>query len=143
MSSPATAARTALIDLLVDEFAADSFAVRSSRLDASLGHDGGVIGVSPLREMPNPSNRWELWTTLQVQFFAPWTPQTDPNEAVDPTPIEAWAWRFRQMIDQYQQTGTSDVWWFQLDTLDYGTDPTGNSTRFTAQVTARGENPTG
>ena len=141
MSSPATAARATLIDLLTTEFGSDNFAVKSDRLDRSLGIDGAVIGVSPVREVPNSANRLELLTTLQVQLFGGWSPQTDPNEVVDPTTVEAWAARFRSMIGSYQQTGTSTVWWFQLDAIEYSTDPTGNCTRFTATVTARGDNP--
>lgn len=142
MSSPATTARSTLIDLLVAEFGPDQFAVRPDRLDKALGYDCAVIGVYPVREMPNPRDRLELLTTLQVQVFGHWNPETDPNEVVDPVTAEAWAWRFRQMIANYKQTGTSDVWWFQLDTIDYQNDPTGNITRFVATVTARGGNPT-
>lgn len=141
MSSPATAARTTLMTLLEAEFGPDQFEVRPDRLDASLGFDGGVIGVAPDNEQPNPSDRMELWTGLTIQFYGYWSPETDPNEIVDPSTVEAWAWRFRQMIANYKQTGTSDVWWFQLDSIEYGDDPTGNCTRFVASVTARGANP--
>lgn len=140
MSSPATAARTTLISLLTAEFGSEGFAIRPDRLDKSLGFDGAVIGVSPVRERPNPQDRLELWTTLQVQLFGNWNPQTDPNEIVDPTTVEAWADRFRSMIGNYKQTGSSTVWWFQLDGIEYDNDPTGNCTRFTATVTARGQN---
>jgi hypothetical protein len=126
--------------LLSAEFGPDQFAVRPDRLDASLGHDGAVIGVYPVREMPNGSNRMELLTTLQVQLFGNWYHETDPNEVVDPSTVEAWAYRFREMIANYKQTGTSDVWWFQLDGIEYPNDPTGNITRFVATVTARGAN---
>jgi len=141
MSSPATNARLVLMSLLEEEFASDNFAIRPDRLDGSLGHDGAVIGVYPVREQPNPSDRMELMTTLQVQLFGAWTPQSDPNEVVDPTTAEQWAARFRQKIADYQGVGDATVWWFQLDGIEYVTDPTGNITRFTATVTARGANP--
>lgn len=141
MSSPATSARLILIDLLSTEFGDDNFAVRPDRLDKALGFDGAVIGVHPLRERPNPADRLELMTTLQVQLYGHWNPQTDPNEIVDPVTVEAWANRFRTMIGAYTQTGTSDVWWFQLEEITYESDPTGNCTRFCATVTARGSNP--
>lgn len=140
MSSPATAARSILLTLLSTEFGSEGFAVRGDRLDKSLGFDGGVIGVSPVSEMPNPRDRLELMTTLSVQFFGAWSPETDPNEFVDPTAIESWAYRFRGLIANYKQTGNSAVWWFQLNGLNYEPDPTGNCTRFSAVVVARGEN---
>jgi len=126
--------------LLEAEFASDYFAIRPDRLDSSLGHDGAVIGITPVREQPNPADRMELWTTLQVQVFGAWNPQSDPNEIVDPTTAEQWAARFRQMIADYTQTGDSTVWWFQLDAIEYTNDPTGSCTRFVATVTARGAN---
>ena len=141
MSSPATAARTTLITLLTTEFGADNFVVRADKLDKSLGFDGAVSCVCPLRERPNSRARLELQTTIQVQLFGHWDPQTDPNEIVDPTTVEAWADRFRTMIGGYTQTGTSRVWWFQLDEIVYENDPTGNCTRFCATVIARGDNP--
>jgi hypothetical protein len=141
MSSPATAARKTLIGLLQAEFGNEGFAIRGDRLDPTLGFDGGVIGVAPDREAPNSNNRMELETVLCVQFYGPWSPETDPNEVVDPITIESWAWRFRLLIANYEQVGTSDVWYFLLDELEYGDDPTGNCTRFVASVVARGENP--
>jgi hypothetical protein len=129
------------MDLLQTEFGSEGFAIRSDRLDTSLGFDGGVIGVAPDRESPNSENRIELDTVLTVQFYGPWSSETDPNDIVDPVTVEAWAWRFRTLIANYQQTGTSSVWYFQLDDLEYGDDPTGNCTRFIASVVARGENP--
>jgi hypothetical protein len=130
-----------LVNLLQAEFGSEGFAIRSDRLDISLGFDGGVIGVAPDSEIPNGSNRLELDTTLTVQFYGPWSEQSDPNEIVDPITVETWAWRFRMLISNYQQTGTSSVWYFQLGDLEYGDDPTGNCTRFIASVVARGENP--
>jgi len=141
MSSPATTARNTLITLLSAEFGPDNFAVRPDKLDKSLGFDGAVIGVYPIRERPNSRDRLELQTTIQVQLYGHWDPQTDPNEIVDPSTVEAWADRFRTMIGSYTQTGTSQVWWFQLDEIVYENDPTGNCTRFCATVMARGANP--
>ena len=129
------------MDLLEAEFGPEHFAVRPDRLDTSLGFDGGVIGVSPDSEQPNPADRLELLTRVTIQFYGPWNPETDPNSYVDPAVVEAWAHRFRMMIADYTQTATSDVWWFQLDGIDYGDDPTGNCTRFIASVLARGSNP--
>ena len=141
MSSPATTARTTLLTLLSNEFGSEGFAVRGDRLDRSLGFDGGVIGVSPVSEVPNSRDRLELLTTLSVQFFGAWSPETDPNEFVDPAAIESWAYRFRALVASYKQTGTSTIWWFQLNSISYEPDPTGNCTRFIASVVARGENP--
>lgn len=141
MSSPATTARSTLMSILETEFGSDNFAVRADRLDNSLGFDGAVIGVSPVREVVNATNRTELQTTLQVQLFGAWSQETDPYEIVDPTAVEGWADRLRRAIGAYQQTGTTDVWWFQLDRIEYSDDPTGNCTRFTATIMARGQNP--
>jgi hypothetical protein len=129
------------MQILRDEFEPEGFVVRPDRLDISLGFDGAVIGVSPDSEVPNGADRMELLTGLTVQFYGHWNTETDPNDIVDPTTIETYAWRFRQAVANYRQTGTSDVWWFQLDSIEYGDDPAGNCTRFVAAVTARGANP--
>jgi hypothetical protein len=142
MSSPATKVRSTLITLLTAEFGPDYFAVVPGKLDNSLGFDGAIIGVFPIRERPAGNDRLELQTTLQVQLFGNWNAQTDPHDIVDPAIVEGWAWRFGQMLANYKQTGDSTVWWFQLDSIDYQNDPTGSCTRFTATVTARGDNPT-
>ena len=140
--SPTTQAREHLIDILNTEFKSDRISVRPGFTDNSLGQTGLVAAVYSIGEEPNPDDRLALMTTLQVEFLSIWEPDPDVDRVVDPATIESYAHRFRTAVADYAQTGTSDIWWFQLEELTYETDPTGNYSRFSARFTAYGHNQT-
>lgn len=140
VTNPLTTARKQLFNLLRTEFAADGFIVLEDRLHKSLGRDGKTrIGVSPLRERPLRQNIEVLQYQLHVQFYGKWKDEINPAEITDPTIIETYAERFKRAL----RTGDPDqdtVWYFILEAIDYPDDPTGNATRFEAEVTAMGTN---
>lgn len=141
MSAPSTTARQTVQSIISDEFSAERISVRPGFLDTSLGQYGPCAGVVPVSEEPNPDDRLQLITTLQVELYAMWEADPDPERIVDPATIEDYAYRFRTALGDYQQTPTSSIWWFRLDELTYDADPTGNISRFVAVVSAYGQNP--
>jgi len=141
MPSPTTQARQHIQDILNAEFKTERISVRVGFTDNSLAQYGLVAAVYPIREEPQPDDRLALLTTIGVDFLTIWEPDPDVDRIVDPATIEGYAYRFRTALGAYQQTGTSDIWWFQLEELTYETDPTGNISRFNAVVVAYGQNP--
>lgn len=139
-TSPMTTARAKLVDILSTEFAADNFQVLGDRLHKSLGIDGKTrIGVSPLDENPVSNNRLITPYRVFVQFYGAWKDVIDPTQIVDPTPLEDYAERFKQALIG-NDPDTNSTWFFRLDRLTYPEDPTGNMTRFEADVSCFGEN---
>lgn len=141
MPAPTTQAREYIQDILNAEFKPERISVRAGFTDNSLAQYGVMAAVYPISEEPGQDVRLELRTAIGVDFLTVWEPDPDVERIVDPAVIEGYANRFRLALAAYQQTGTSDIWWFQLDELNYETDPTGNITRFSAVVTAYGQNP--
>lgn len=137
--SIAAAAIKAVIDL---EFQPEGFAAGHDKLHESLGTDGTAIGISPVRWLPNARNRNEQWTFIFVQFYDVWTKAIDPTQAVDPRRITTFADRFQAAVESQQatDTGSGDVWWFDVEEVNFPDDPTGNKTRFEATLRARGNN---
>ena len=143
MIAPSTVARRTVQEIIATEFKDENVQVRSGFADASLGQYGPVASVSPVSEEPGVDDRLQLVTTLALEFFASWQPETDPDIPVDPEVIESYVYRLRLALAAYTQTPDSTIWWFQLDEVVYEPDPTGNITRFVASVTAHGNNPAG
>ena len=139
--APTTQARQHIQDILNAEFKTERISVRVGFTDNSLAQYGLVAAVYPISEEPQPDDRLALLTTIGVDFLTIWEPDPDVDRIVDPATIEDYAYRFRTALGAYQQTGTSTIWWFQLEELTYETDPTGNISRFNAVVVAYGQNP--
>jgi len=141
MKSPTTEAREYIQEILTAEFKAERITVRSGFTDNSLAQNGVTAGVFPISEMPNYDDRLELHTSIGVDLLAVWDADPDVERIVDPSVIESYANRFRVALAAYEQTGTDSIWWFELNELNYDTDPTANITRFSATVVAHGTNP--
>lgn len=137
--APETEARERIKQLLTTEYAAEGFQVLDDRLDESLGSTGTRIGVSPITSRPMPSNENVLATAILVQFYGKYKLAIDPKTKVDPAIIETYAERFRRAI----RTGdpkTPGVWFFKVLEVNFVNDPTGNKSRFEAQILAYGNN---
>jgi hypothetical protein len=141
VTAPETEARNAIVEILQDEFGDDGFLIRQDRLHASLGHERTVIGVYPLRSQPGPGNYEYQESEIVVQFFGRYKLDIDPEQKVDPTPIETYAERFRRAIQSADFTSSGRVWYFNLLSVEYPPDATGNITRFVATIRAYGNNP--
>lgn len=140
MPAPETEARQRVINILTTTFAADGLKVQADRLNGSLGDTGPIAGVSPVRAVPQRNNQLVLEIPLLVQVFGRYNVDIDPRQKVDPAAIEAWAERFRQAVKAQATLNTPECWFISIDSIEYPTDPTGNITRFVAQVTCYGNN---
>ena len=138
--SPSTTIRGIIKDVLETEFAGDGLIVLDDRLHPSLGSDGAIAGVSPLNETEVDLQASTLVTRVRVQVYGFWDKQVDNAQTVDPSAIEAWAHRFRVALRAQAQGTTGDFWFLRLVAVDYPPDPTGNITRFEAEVHGWGAN---
>ena len=119
-----------------------SLTVLDDRLHESLGHAGAVAGVSPEEASPG-SNQQVLEPEVLVQVYHAWDKRIDPEQTVDPAPIEAAAETFREQIRERQSQGAANLWFLGIRRLWYPNDPTGNKTRFHALVRGRANNTAG
>jgi hypothetical protein len=138
--APETIAREALIEALRMEFAAEQFPVMDDKLHASLGEARTVLGVFPERSVSNSNDKYMTQFELVVQFYGKYNLEVNREETVSPSTIESFAERFRQSIREGVDPRTGQVWYFDLQRINYPDDPTGNKTRFEAFITARGNN---
>lgn len=140
VTAPETVARHHLKTILQTAFAAEGFQVLDDKLDASLGTGGVRIGLSPVISAPQANNDKVLNMSILVQFFGKWKAEVNPQTRVDPALIEGYAERFREAI-RGGDPNTDQVWYFRVLSITYVDDPTGNKTRFEANVMAVGSNP--
>jgi hypothetical protein len=144
MTVPYHFAATALKTIIDNEFTDLSVNAVHDRLHESLGFDGLVVGISPEDETPLANDYNTNAILITVQWYDFWDKQIDPTQTVDPFDITTKADRFRRAVRSYQASnpGSTEVWYFNVMTIRYLNDPTGNKTRFEATVRAFGDNPT-
>lgn len=132
----------ALKGIIDTEFAPESITAVHDNLHDSLGEKRVSVGLAPLRETPSLGNMVQLETWIEVKFFDLWEKKVDPTQSVNPIKITRYADRFRRAVEADQRTpaGNSVVWYFDVMDVQYPKDPTGNHTRFVAQVRAFGTN---
>jgi hypothetical protein len=136
--APETEARNALIASLKKVYEAEKFPVRKDKLHGSLGFEGTVLGVSPVRQIPWSRDYNVNQYEILIQFYHAYKKIVDPNQTVDPEKIEELADRFRKGIKEGVDPKTGNLWYFTVVRLVYPDDPTGNKTRFEAYVTGWG-----
>lgn len=140
VTSAETAARAVIKAALETEFAAEGFPVYDDHLHESLGWDGKTrIGTSPIDSAPLASNEQVLVIRVKVQFYGKWNKEVDPDQRVDPGRIEEYAERFRRRM-QTSDPHTDTNWYIRVRRVAYPKDPTGNMTRFEAEVAVIGNN---
>lgn len=108
------------------------------RLHESVGHDGKTwVGISPVSER---TRGIDMYQTVLVQFYSPFTPDVDPWQQVDPRPMTNKAERLRVALSRARVIGQPEVWFFDVDDTVYPNDATGNKTKFEMTITGRGQN---
>lgn len=140
--TPYHQAATSLKTIIDSEFSDLGVSAQQDRLHEALGFDGLAVGISPEDETPMASDYNTMQITLFVQWYDKWDKKIDPKQAVDPFDITTKGDRFRRACKTYQQAnpGTTQVWYFNVVSIRYPNDPTGNKTRFEATVRAFGDN---
>lgn len=140
-NSPFESVANALKDIIDNEFAPEGYKVIFDNLHESLGRQAVAVGVAPMEEAPwNDALALEIW--VEVRFYDLWKQEISPDTVVNPTRITAFAERLRDAVRRYNKDyfGTSRLWFFDLQRIQYPNDPTGNKTRFHATIRAYGNN---
>ncbi len=129
----------ALAALITVEFAVELIVPIHDHMHESRGWQGIEVAISPINQKAIGAS---METNLLVQFYDLWDKQIDPLQQVDPRRITGFADRFRRKVESTQNgsLGTTDVWYFEVVDVWYPHDPTGNKTRFEAEVLGRGDN---
>lgn len=140
--SPFQIAAEGIIAAFNDEFSAEGFVMIPDKLHESRGRRRVDVGVSPLRDTLMPNNSVVQNTIIFVQFYDIWDEKISPDTQVNPYTITGYAERFRECVQrsQVQYEGSSQVWYFDVQSIEYPDDPTSNKTRFEATVCAYGNN---
>lgn len=126
---------TAVLDEFDDEL---YITFQRDRLHESLGSDGRLyVGVSPNEDR---ADNIELSAEVMLQFYDAYDLEIDPQQQVDPSVVTNKAERMRRALAYVRTTGTDHVWFFDVTTTRYPTDPTGNKSRFEMVIRARGNN---
>lgn len=136
------AVATAVKTVFDAEFSAEGFTMIFDNLHESLGRDRVDVGIAPVEDVVAPNNAIIQETWVEVRFYGLWRQEISPETVVDPVPITAYAERFRAALKSSgaMDPGTNQVWFFDIRRIQYPNDPTGNKTRFHAQIRAFGNN---
>jgi len=145
MAAPETAARNAVKALIAAVYAAEDWEAGDDKFGRSKGmgepHDVASISVTPDSSRERPGKAWLLDINITVQFYLGYDAEPDETIQRDSTIIEGYAARLR---DAFAGGGATvdqdDAWYLRLTGIEYPVDPTGNKTRYEAQITAEGLN---
>jgi hypothetical protein len=140
MASPYAQVADALKAIIDTEFAPEAYTALHDNLHPAVGQEGTRIGIAPEVEEGRAGRTIQNDISLTVKFYRRWDAQVDENKKVDPRVISEFAERFRQAIRDNNQIGTDSAWYFNLVRIRYPNDPTGNKTRFEADLVAYGTN---
>jgi hypothetical protein len=132
----------ALQQIIAIEFEEEGFTAIRDNLHESLGRSRVDIGIAPVEDRVRESDAAMQETYVEVRFYGLWTQEISPDTVVDPALITGYAERFRDALRRSSATdpGTGEVWYFQVVRITYPNDPTGNKSRFHAQIRAFGNN---
>lgn len=82
----------------------------------------------------------ELVVPVTFQFYMAYDAEPDETIVRDPREIQALAARLREEFNETSGPG-ADHWFIRCKRIEYPDDPTGNKTRFTAEIEGRCANP--
>ena len=140
MPSPYAEAAAALETIINAEFAPEGRTAAHDNLHPAVGDQGLRIGIAPEDETAMPGNMVVNTIGITVKFYNRWDAEVDQYKRVDPRPITEYADRFRQAVRRHNGVSTGKLWYFNLTRIRYPNDPTGNKTRFEADIVAFGNN---
>jgi hypothetical protein len=141
---PYEVAATAIKVIIDAEFEPDGYTAIHDKLHEALGTRRTEIGIAPADEgwQRHPNNANVRETFIEVRFFDRWDKEIDPAQTVNPFRITNYAARFEEAVQRASANmpGTGDVWYFDVLSIGFPDDPTGNKTRFEAQIRVHGNN---
>lgn len=144
-TDPYTIVAAALEQIVLSEFSELApVPVKHDKIHEALGRadlGGRVVGISPIEfARARDANVQETWA--EVRFWNTWPKELKPTAEVDPRIITGYATRFQDALRVQQVTsgGTGHVWYFDVMRVRFPDDPTGNKSRFIADVRAFGNN---
>lgn len=140
VTDPYTLAADSLKSILEAEFAPEGFRVLHDNLHPAVGIEGTRIGISPESEIPRAGNFLMNDIRINVKFHGRFAGDIDPESRVDPRKVTNFAERFRRAVQASNGIGNQHVWYWNITSVTYPDDPTGNKTRFHATVLAEGQN---
>lgn len=139
MASTYVIAANALEQICAQTF--PSIPVQHDQLYPALGWKGPRIGIAPIREPMHVRNKLVRESWIEIRFFDQWVKDVDPGQAVDPRIVAAHADTLLNAIREATVTVSGDMWYFNVEGVEYPDDPTGNKTRLEAQIEASAANP--
>lgn len=110
------------------------------KVHEAVGYEGPRIGIAPIREPMNTRSKLIREAWVEIRYMGAWTKDVTPNQAVDPRVIAGEAEKLMQAIENATVTVSGDMWYFNVETVEYPDDPTGNKTRFFMTLRAYGNN---
>ena len=138
--SQAAEALKAIIDA---EYAPEAYTAIHDNLHPAVGREGTRIGIAPEAQEAQSGNMYQQNIVITVKFYRRWDDAVDETKKVDPRPITEFAERFQNAVRATRgQIGTDSSWYFNVVRIRYPNDPTGNKSRFEADLVAYGSNPT-
>lgn len=140
MASPYEEVANALKTIIDTEFSAEGYTALHDNLHPAVGEEGTRIGIAPEEETPRADNMLMNDTSVTVKFYRRWSADVDPSKKVDPRVIAGFAERLRNAVRTASITSSGGFWYFNVVRVRYPNDPTGNKTRFEADIVAYGNN---
>lgn len=120
----------------------DDVTAKHDKVHESLGFDGPVCGISPINEVPYERNRAAMQTYVEIRYFGRWDKRVDPTQSVDPRVVSDKADELQDAIRTAEVVKSGDLWFFNVERIEYPDDPTGNKTRFIMTVKVWANNST-
>lgn len=143
VTSPYERAANVLKTVIDTEWATEGLVAEHDNLHESLGYEGARVGIAPTFEEGQPGADIVQNVYLDVKFFDAWIKEVNQEESVDPRVIARHAERFRRACLAAHPTLVAPdhhLWFFNVESIEYPDDPTGNKSRFLAHVCAYSDN---
>jgi hypothetical protein len=110
------------------------------KVHEAVGYKGARIGIAPIRQPMNARNKLVQETWIEIRFMGAWNKEVTPDQQVDPRTVAEQAELLMAAIRQTDVTVSGEMWYFNVEQIDYPDDPTGNKTRFYMTLRAWGNN---
>lgn len=138
MPSAYTIAANALAAICENTF--PTIPVVHDRVHEAVGYKGPRIGIAPIRQPMNSRNKLVQETWIEIRYMGQWNKEITPDQTVDPRIVTEAAEALLNAIRMTDVTASGEMWYFNVEQVEYPPDPTGNHTRFYVTLRAWGNN---